>query len=85
MYSDTLDMDFSFDVPGRRPALLSRKMFDIPVCPIDAKGLIISIPSPDHCGELQHHGAAHLKFVETRREHVLSSFIRSHNHFQMCM
>ena len=40
MYSDTLDMDFSFDVPGRRPALLSRKMFDVPVRPMEAKGLI---------------------------------------------
>ena len=39
MYSDTLDMDFSFDVPVRRPALLNRKMFDVPVRPMDAKGL----------------------------------------------
>ena len=39
MYSDTLDMDFLFDVPVRRPALLSRKMFDVPVRPMDAKGL----------------------------------------------
>ena len=39
MYSDTLDMDFSFDVPVRRPALLSRKMFNIPVHPMDAKWL----------------------------------------------
>ena len=39
MYSDTLDMDFSFDVPVHRPALLSRKMFDVPVRPMDAKGL----------------------------------------------
>ena len=41
MYSDTLDMDFSFDVPVRRPALLSRKMFDVPVRPMDAKGLTL--------------------------------------------
>ena len=40
MYSDTLDMDFSFDVPVGRPALLSRKMFDVPVHPMDTKGLI---------------------------------------------
>ena len=39
MYSDTLDMDFSFDVPICQPALLSRKMSDVPVRPMDAKGL----------------------------------------------
>ena len=39
MYSDTLDIDISFDVPVRRPALLSRKTFDVPVSPMDAKGL----------------------------------------------
>ena len=44
MYSDTLDMDFSFDVPVRRPALLSRKLFDVPVRPMDAKGLIKNVP-----------------------------------------
>ena len=43
MYSDTLDMDFLFDIPVRRPSLLSRKMFDVPVRPMDAKGLSISI------------------------------------------
>ena len=43
MYRDTLDMDFSFDVPVRRPALLSRKMFNVPVRPMDAKGLSRSI------------------------------------------
>ena len=43
MYSDTLDMDFSFDVPVRRPALLSRKIFDVPVRPMDAKGLIADL------------------------------------------
>ena len=40
MYSDTLDMDISFDVPVRRPALFSRETFDVPVRPMDAKGLI---------------------------------------------
>ena len=44
MYSDTLDMDFSFDVPVRRPALLSRKMFDVPGRPMDTKGLTFSVP-----------------------------------------
>ena len=39
MYTDTLDMDISFDVPVRRPALFSRETFDVPVHPMDAKGL----------------------------------------------
>ena len=39
MYSDTLDMAISFDVPVSRPALLSRKMLDVPVRRLDAKGL----------------------------------------------
>ena len=39
MYSDTLDIDISSDVPVRRPALLSRKALDVPVRPMDAKGL----------------------------------------------
>ena len=40
MYSDTLELDISFDVPVRRSSLFSRKMFDVPVRPMDAKGLI---------------------------------------------
>ena len=39
MYSNSLDMDFSFDAPVRRTALLSRKMFNVLVYPMDAKGL----------------------------------------------
>ena len=39
MCSDTLDVDISFDVPVRRPALFSRETFDVPVRPMDAKGL----------------------------------------------
>ena len=39
MYSDTLDMDISFDVPVCRLALLSRKTFDVPARRLDAKGL----------------------------------------------
>ena len=40
IYSDTLDTDFSVDVPVRRMALLSTLTFDVPVRPMDAKGLI---------------------------------------------
>ena len=39
MYSDTLDTDISLDVPVSRPALLSRKTFDVPVCRLDTKAL----------------------------------------------
>ena len=39
MYSDTLELDISFDVPVRRPALFSRETFDVPVRPMDTKGL----------------------------------------------
>ena len=39
IYSDTLDTDFSVDVPVRRMALLSTLTFDVPVRPMDAKGL----------------------------------------------
>ena len=39
MYSDTLDMDFSFDVPVRQSVLFSVNEFNVPVRPIDAKGL----------------------------------------------
>ena len=42
MYSDTLDMDISFDVPISRLALLSRKTFAVPVHRLDAKGLIMN-------------------------------------------
>ena len=42
MYSDTLDVDISFDIPVRRPAFFSRKAFDVPIRPMDAKGLIIA-------------------------------------------
>ena len=41
MYSDTLELDISFDVPVHRPALFSRETFDVPVRPLDAKGLIL--------------------------------------------
>ena len=44
MYSDTLDMDISFDAPLRRPMLFSREMFDVLVCPMDVKGLS-TVPS----------------------------------------
>ena len=40
MYSDTLELDISFDVPVRRPALFSRETFNVPVRPMDAKGLM---------------------------------------------
>ena len=40
MYSDTLELDILFDVPARRPALFSRETFDVPVRPMDTKGLI---------------------------------------------
>ena len=40
MYRDTLDMDFSFDVPVHRSVLFSVTEFDVPVRPMDAKGLI---------------------------------------------
>ena len=43
MYSDTLDMDISFDVPVCLPALFSRETFGVPVRPKDAKGLILMI------------------------------------------
>ena len=39
MYTDTLELDISFDVPVRRPALFSRETFDVPVRPMDAEGL----------------------------------------------
>ena len=45
IYSDTLDTDFSVDVPVRRMALLSTLTFDVPVRPMDAKGLKIEIRS----------------------------------------
>ena len=41
MYSDTLDMDFSFDIP----VLFSITEFDVPVRPMDAKGLSTFIPT----------------------------------------
>ena len=41
MYCDTLDTDISFDVPVRRSALFSVNEFDVPVRPMDAKGLIV--------------------------------------------
>ena len=44
MYSDTLDMDISFDVPVRRKALVSKETFDVLVCSMDAKGLTFSAP-----------------------------------------
>ena len=40
MYSDTLDMGISFDIPVSRLALLSRKTFDVLVRRLDAKGLM---------------------------------------------
>ena len=45
MYSDTLDMDISFEVPVRHPALFNRETFDVPVRPMDAKGLTVTRPS----------------------------------------
>ena len=39
MYSDTLDINFSFGIPVRRAALFSVNEFDVPVRPMDAKGL----------------------------------------------
>ena len=44
MYSDTLELDISFDVPVRRPALFSREMFNVPVRPMDVKGLTVRGP-----------------------------------------
>ena len=41
IYSDTLDTDISVDVPVRRLALFSVHKFDVPVHPMDAKGLIM--------------------------------------------
>ena len=40
IYSDTLDTDISVDVPLRRMALFSTLTFDVPVRPVDTKGLI---------------------------------------------
>ena len=40
IYSDTLDTDISVDVPVRRQALFSTLTLDVPVRPMDAKGLI---------------------------------------------
>ena len=42
MYSDTLDMVLSFDVPVRRSALFSVNKFDVPVRPMGAKVLNVS-------------------------------------------
>ena len=39
IYSDTLDTDFSVDVPVRPMALFGIHRFDVPVRPMDAKGL----------------------------------------------
>ena len=43
MYSNTLELDITFDVPVRRPALFSRETFDVPVRPMDTKGLILIV------------------------------------------
>ena len=48
MYNDTLELDISFDVPVRRLALFSRKMFYVPVRPMDAKGLRVATVRPTH-------------------------------------
>ena len=42
IYSDTLDTDFSVDVPVRRMAQFSTLTFDVPVRPMDAKGLTVN-------------------------------------------
>ena len=39
IYSDTFDTDISVDVPVRRLALFSTLTLDVPVRPMDAKGL----------------------------------------------
>ena len=44
MYSDTLELDISFNVPVHHLVLFSRETFDVPVCPMDAKGLILLPP-----------------------------------------
>ena len=43
MESDTLDTDISFDVLVRRSAFFSVNEFDIPVRPMEAKGLIFHL------------------------------------------
>ena len=40
IYSDTLDTDISVDAPVRRMALFSTLIFDVPVRPMDVRGLI---------------------------------------------
>ena len=40
MYSDTLQLDITFDVPVHRPALFSSETFDVKVHPMDEKGLM---------------------------------------------
>ena len=43
IYSDTLDTDISVDVPLRPVALFGTLTLDIPVRPMDAKGLSIQV------------------------------------------